>query len=55
MPFGHAGHIRIRPREPWGCRGRRGRFEGQASIRFRSPAGTAAESVLPGGGKGQMK
>ncbi|GHF85627.1 hypothetical protein GCM10010504_62780 [Streptomyces griseus] len=27
----------------------------QASIRFRSPAGTATASVLPGGGKGQMK
>ncbi len=62
MPFGHAGHTCLRPREPWGGRGRRGRFRvgrrygpRQASPRFRSPAGTATESVLPGGGKGQMK
>lgn len=55
MPFGHAGPTRLRPREPWGCRGRRGLARGQASMRFRSPAATATVSVLPGGGKGQMK
>lgn len=38
-----------------GAAGAGGALAGQASIRFRSPAGTAAESVLPGGGKGQMK
>lgn len=54
MPFGQVDHTRLRPREPW-APGSEGSLAGQASIRFRSPAGTAAVSVLPGGGKGQMK
>lgn len=55
MPFGHLDPLRIRPREPWAAGTGWTASAAQASIRFRSPAATATVSVLPGGGKGQMK